>query len=146
EAFLLIADRLDTLARGLDELILGNAGRTAHLAREHDAVGGGKRLAGDARRRIRSQENIDDRIGNLVAHLVRVPFRNGFAGEQKIALSHVYLLASRVMPNPACARSHTIHPRTTNRRVSATLPWSLQGSCCRQSPSPAADPLFALRK
>src|SRR5690349_20355154 len=121
EAFLLVADQLDALTRRLDELVLGDAGGTAHLARKHDAVGGGERLAGDARRRIRTQEDIDHRIGNLIAYLVRMSFRYGLAGTKKIALGHVYLLASRVMPNPACARSHRIHPRTTNRRVSAIL-------------------------
>ena len=54
----------------------------AHLAGDDHAVGGGERLAGDARFRHRGEIGVDDRIGDAVADLVRMALGNGFAGEQ----------------------------------------------------------------
>ncbi len=88
EAFLLVADRLDALARRLDQLILGDLFGPAHLARQDDAVGRRQRLARDARGRIGGQEDIDDRVRDPVAHLVRMALGDQLAGEEKIAFAH----------------------------------------------------------
>src|SRR6185503_7224166 len=57
----------------------------ADLAGEDDAVGRGHRLAGDARLRVLAQEQVDDRIGNLVRDLVGMALGNGLRGEKIIA-------------------------------------------------------------
>jgi hypothetical protein len=82
EAFLLVADVADRLAGEAFDLAEDGLG-AAHLAGDDHAVGGGKRLAGDARLGHRRQIGVDDGIGNPVADLVRVAFRHGFTGEQK---------------------------------------------------------------
>ena len=98
EAALLIADMLDRRAhRGLD--FLERAGRPVacgidharapHLARQHDEVGGGQRLARDARFGVLGEEQIDDRVRNLVGDLIGMPLRDRFAGEQIRATRHV---------------------------------------------------------
>ena len=82
EAVLLIADIADRLARDLLEQLLGDRGGPAHLARQHDLVGGRQRLAGDARIGIGAEIGIDDGVGDAVADLVGMPFGHGFAGEE----------------------------------------------------------------
>ncbi len=57
----------------------------AHLAGEHDAVGGDERLAGDACFRIAADEQVDDGIGDLVGDLVRMAFGHRFGGEEVVA-------------------------------------------------------------
>ncbi len=78
KAFLLVADVVDGGARRFLDLAGRDAFRAAHLAGDDDAVGGGQRLAGDARFRHRAEEEVDDRIRDAVADLVRVTFGNGF--------------------------------------------------------------------
>ena len=81
EAVLVVADVPDRLARQFLDPAEHGLG-PAHLAGDHDLVGGGERLAGDARFRHRAEEGVDDRIGDAVADLVRVAFGDGFAGEE----------------------------------------------------------------
>ena len=67
----------------------------AAFAGDDDLVGGGERLAaeprvhqavvGDAELDVVLEERIENRIGDLVAHLVGMAFGNGLAGEQIIA-------------------------------------------------------------
>ena len=93
EAVLLIADpldgraddALDLLDRARDPLVVLIDALAPDLAGEDDAVGGGQRLAGDARLRILGQEQIDDRVGNLVGDLVGMAFGNRFGREEIIA-------------------------------------------------------------
>ena len=84
EPGLVVADVLDRLAGQLVDLVEHRL-RTAHLARDHDPVGGRQRLAGDARFRHRGDVGIDDRIGDPVADLVGMTFGDGLAGEEIIA-------------------------------------------------------------
>jgi hypothetical protein len=91
EAVLLIADLAHDIAHGRLDFLL-RAGRpvalavdhaiAAHLARQHDELGGGERLAGDARLGVFGKEKIDDGVGNLVRHLVGMAFGNAFGGEE----------------------------------------------------------------
>ena len=70
EAVLLVADVADGLAGQILDLVEDRVG-PAHLAGDDDAIGGGQRLAGDARLRHRGEIGVDDRIGDAVADLVR---------------------------------------------------------------------------
>ena len=95
KAFLLVADVLDGLPDGLDDLVVRN-GRAADFAGDDHPVGGCKRLAGDADLvgidaglRALAEEEIDDFVRNPVAHLVGVAFRNRFAGELVIQTRHI---------------------------------------------------------
>ena len=88
ESVLLVADvphRIpgDVLDRGVIDVV-----RSAHLARDDDAVGRAERLHRHARLRVGRQEGVDDGVGNPVADLVRMTFRHGFAGEDIVPLGH----------------------------------------------------------
>ena len=91
EAGLLVADVLDGLAGRRVDLLLGDGGGTAGLARDHHVIGGRQGFAGHAHRpgveallQRLAVEQIDDLVGNPVAHLVRMTFRNRLAGEDEI--------------------------------------------------------------
>src|SRR5690606_23683205 len=87
ESLLLVADVLDAAAHNF--LDAGNdAARAAHLAADDDAVGRREGLAGNAGMGVLGKEGIEDGIGNAVAHLVGVPFRNAFGGEDVILAGH----------------------------------------------------------
>ena len=96
EAVLLIADALDDVADRLLDLF-ANAGRpiavlvhdsvAADFAGDDDAVGGGHRLAGDARLGVLGQEQVDDGVADLVRDLVGMAFGNGF-GREQIGAAH----------------------------------------------------------
>ena len=82
-------------ARDVGDVVAGDGGGPAGLAGDHDAVGGGQRLAGDAQLarvpamlRTEVEESIDDLVGDAVADLVRMTFGNGFAGEQIACARH----------------------------------------------------------
>ncbi len=94
EPLLLVADVLDRLTGGLDNLLIGNAG-SADFAGDDHPVGRGERLAGDAdlvgidaRLGALAEKKIDDLVRNPVAHLVGMPFRHGFTGKLVIQTSH----------------------------------------------------------
>src|SRR6266536_251926 len=89
ESGLLVADVLDREPRDVRDVIAGNGGRSARLSGDHDAVGGGERLAGDAdlgrlppvpRREL--EERVHYLVGNPVADLVGMAFGHRLAGEQ----------------------------------------------------------------
>ena len=84
ETVLLIADRLDGIARRFLDQVLGDRFRAADFAGENDRVRRRQRFAGNAGERFARKEKIDDGIGNPVAHLVGMALGNGFAGEQVI--------------------------------------------------------------
>ncbi len=89
EALLLVADvlhrRADLLLQALD-----HPGRAAHLAGDHDPVGGHQGLAGHPRIRVRRQERIHHHIRYPVRHLVRVTLRNALAREQVGGTRHAW--------------------------------------------------------
>ncbi len=93
ETLLLVTDVLDRAARrGLDRVLFDR--RAAHLARDDDPVG---RRQGLARNpgligiqtgfRAFAEEKVDNLVGNPVAHLVRMAFRDGFTCKQVIFAS-----------------------------------------------------------
>ena len=91
ETVLLVSDLAHRAAHGRLDLVLGafdpvtvfvNAA-APDFAGENHALRRGQSLAGDARFGVFRQEQIDDGIGNLVGHLVRVAFGNGFGSEQE---------------------------------------------------------------
>src|SRR5262249_55529086 len=86
EALLLVAD----LAHGTPCRLLDDLPRhvfwPAHLAGHDDAVGGDERFNRRARMRIGRHVEIDDGIGDAVAYLVGMTFRDGFTREEIISL------------------------------------------------------------
>ena len=90
EALLLVADVADRHARDVRDPVLGDGLGAARLAGDHDAVGGGQRLAGDADRpgidaglRPLAIEQVDDLVGDAVADLVGMALGDRLAGEEK---------------------------------------------------------------
>src|SRR3546814_2603535 len=84
ETWLMIADLAHGLAHGGLDLLqrarrplaaLVNA-LAADLARQHHLLRGGERFAGDPRLGVLRQEEIDNRVRNLVGNLVRMTFRS----------------------------------------------------------------------
>ncbi len=107
EAVLLIADVAHRHASDVGDEILGYARRAASFARDDDAVGGGERFAGGADRpRIDSslltlaEEQIDDLVGDAVADLVGMAFRDRLAGELVILPDHRSFLSGLLSPRP----------------------------------------------
>ncbi len=106
EASLLVTDVLDGVADDLLDVVVGDRLRPAGLAGDHDLVGGRERLACgadcpgvDAGLRAFPEEQIDDLVGDAIAHLVGMPLRNRFTREQ-IRPAHQPFLLSRKLPNP----------------------------------------------
>ena len=101
KAFLLVADILDRGARhGFDFLGADRFG-AAGFARDDDAIGGGHGFAGGADipgahafLGAFAEEQIHDFVGNAVADLVGMAFRNAFRGEEIIRPRHGDVLAS----------------------------------------------------
>jgi len=56
--------------------------RPPDFAGEHDAVGGAKRLAGDAGVVVKGEKSVNDGIRNAVADFVRMSFRDRFTGKK----------------------------------------------------------------
>ena len=85
EAFLLVADVLDCAAHDAVDLFVGDGFGTAGFTCDHHFVGGGKRFASradspgiDTGLRTLAKKQIDNLVGNPVAHLVRMAFGNRF--------------------------------------------------------------------
>ena len=62
--------------------------RQPHLTANDDAVGGGEGLRGDAGFRLLGEEGVENRVGDAVAHLIRVPLGDGFRGEEVVVACH----------------------------------------------------------
>ena len=65
--------------------------RQAHLTANNNAVCGGKGLCCNARLGFLGEESVKDGIGNAVADLVWVSFRNGLGSERVILSCHEVL-------------------------------------------------------
>ena len=76
-----VADALDGVARDLDVVHVRVGG---DFTREHHQAGVGQRLGGDAAAWVLLEDCIEDRVGNLVSHLVGVAFGDGFGSEEKV--------------------------------------------------------------
>src|SRR5260370_41882195 len=94
KAVLLVADVLDRVARRRFDELPGEDG-AAHLAGNDNAIGGRKRLAGDADLigvdaglHAFAKIEIDDLVRNPVANLVGMAFGNRFAGKMKGLAGH----------------------------------------------------------
>ena len=85
KAFLFIADVMDREPRQMDQIFRRDFPGAAHFARQHHAIGGDQRFAGDAGIGISGQECVQHRIGNAVRHLIWMAFGNGFRGEKIFA-------------------------------------------------------------
>ncbi len=95
EAGLLVADVLHREAGDVGDEVAGDRRRPAGLAGDHDAVGGRQRFAGDAHlARVPAvlwgdlEEGVHDLVGDAVADLVGMTFRNRFTGEQIARARH----------------------------------------------------------
>jgi putative ubiquitin-RnfH superfamily antitoxin RatB of RatAB toxin-antitoxin module len=76
-----VADALDGVARDLDVIDVG-VGRD--LAREHHQAGVAQRFGRHARAGILSVDGVEDRVGDLVGHLVRMTLGHGLGSEKKV--------------------------------------------------------------
>ncbi|GJD75898.1 hypothetical protein CFIICLFH_4144 [Methylobacterium goesingense] len=88
EARLLVADVLHHRAGELFQMVEGHGVGAAHLARDDDAVRGGQRLHAEAGFRHRREIGIHDSVGDPVADLVGMSFRDRFAREEIIGTRH----------------------------------------------------------
>src|SRR5207247_590664 len=64
---------------------LGEGGVGGDLAGDDDEVGGDERFAGDAAGGVGGEAVVQDRVGDLVGHLVGVAHRHGF-GREKVSI------------------------------------------------------------
>jgi hypothetical protein len=83
-----VADALDRVARDLDVVDVRVGG---DLAGQHDQAGVGQRLGGHAAARVLREDRVEDRVGDLVRHLVRVAFGDRFRREE-IVVRHLHTL------------------------------------------------------
>lgn len=80
-----VADLAHDLAGELLEVGLIDRGGRGDLAREDDQVARHESLTGHARRGTLGQEAVQQGIGDLVGHLVRMAFRHRFGAEEQLA-------------------------------------------------------------
>src|SRR6266851_8972505 len=152
EAFLLVADFLDRLARHLDQPVAADAAGPAHLAGEDDPIGRRQGLDPAARLRIGGEEGVDHGIGNAVAHFVRMPLAYGLTGKYVIALGHnrsfrcscglasvshgpelLPRFGSSQLRLPPSSRERAIdYPVLTGARAAARRRWRLVTSPCHR--------------
>src|SRR3546814_12987916 len=83
----LCRSRLDLLERARRPGVILEHALAADLAREHDELRRRQRLARHARFGVLRQEQVDDRIRNLVGDLVGMTLRHAFGGEKE-AVAH----------------------------------------------------------
>ena len=83
-----IADFPDRIQRDILPVHLGTGG---DFPRDHHQVGGGQRFTGHTTLRILRQTGVEDRVGNLVAHLIRMPFGNRFRSEHVLCTNLAHL-------------------------------------------------------
>jgi hypothetical protein len=81
----IVADALDRIARDLDIVDVCSGG---DFTGQHDETGVAQRFRGNARVFVLSQDRVENRVRDLVRHLVRMAFGNRFRGE-KIVVCHV---------------------------------------------------------
>ena len=79
--------RLDLVERARCPLVILEHALATDFAGQHDELGGGQRLARDSGFGILRQEQVDDRIADLVGHLVGMSFGHAFGGEEE-AVAH----------------------------------------------------------
>ena len=72
----------DVSDRVADDLLEVDVGGRRDLPQDDDETGRRRRLARDSCVRVLADDRIEDRVGDLIAHLVGVPLGHGFRGEQ----------------------------------------------------------------
>ena len=77
---LLVADVTNYTAGYILNCFVGNIRSTRFTCNDHQ-ISRCHSLRGNPGVRIRGHVSVNNRIGNKVAHLVRMTFRNGFTGE-----------------------------------------------------------------
>jgi hypothetical protein len=80
-----VAHLLDGLARDPGNVHVAGGG---DLACYHHEAGGEERLASDAARGVLGQDGVQDRIGDLIGDLVRMPLGHGLRSEQILLTRH----------------------------------------------------------
>src|SRR6266851_837151 len=88
EAFLLVTNLANGVARHFDQPVATDAARAPHLAGEDDAIGRRQGLDAAARLWIGGKKRVDYGIGNAIADLVGMALAHGLAGKHVIALRH----------------------------------------------------------
>ena len=76
-----VANVANDVAGQLDEIDIG---ARCDFSGDDDEVGRAEGFTGDAGQRVLSEEGIEDAIGDLVGHLVRVSHADRFTGDQKL--------------------------------------------------------------
>ena len=78
EAVLLVSDVTDRFAGRLLDLVIIDFSGAPDFTGQNDLVCGGQRLTGDTGFRVLGEEEVDNRVGDTVAHLVRMALGNTF--------------------------------------------------------------------
>ena len=94
ESVLLVADVADHLARAVLDVLAADRLGTSHLSGDHDEVRRAQGLAPDARSGVGAEVQIDDGVGDSIADLVRMSFRDRLAREQ-VACHDGFLMMCR---------------------------------------------------
>ena len=100
EGTVVIADVLDHPAHDAGDVAIV---RGAHLAEHHHHAGGGAHFHRDAGGGILREDVVQDRVGDLIAHLVGMPFRHALGSEKSFlfVLAHIRSFRWRRRP-PRC--------------------------------------------
>ena len=94
------------------DLAVRDLGARGDLAGHDHHAGLRQALAGHPAVRVLREQRIEDGIGNLVAHLVRVSLGHGFRGEQEIFQGHGFSFAVAAQtPRRQCVSSRVGEPR-----------------------------------
>src|SRR3546814_1636485 len=96
--------RLDFIERARRPGVVLEHALAADFAREHDELRRRQRFACDARFGILRQEQVDDRIRNLVGALVGMPLRHAFGGAKK-AVAHGKAFSPSNIKDALCTRA-----------------------------------------
>ena len=87
-----VADALQGVARHLDVVHVGVGG---DLTGQYHQTGIAQGLGGNAGFRVLREDGIQNGIRDLIGHLVRVAFRNGFGSKEKV-VRHGFKLPKKV--------------------------------------------------
>ena len=89
-----VADALDGVACDLDVVHMRVGG---DLTGQHDEAGVGQRFGGHTALGVLFEDCVEDRVRDLVCHLVGVAFRDGFRGKKKVVRHLNKLLCSGIL-------------------------------------------------
>ncbi len=139
ETVLLVADILDGRAGQLLQVLEGHRIGAAHLAGDHDAVGGRQGLDAEAGLRHHRQVGVDHGVGDPVADLVRMAFGDRLAREQVIGTRHGVRSPQGLFGRGTSAdfyptlRSRGSGSRNPERQSDGAETFALSNDCCPDS-------------